>query len=123
VNAARVSDYFSAIDAGRFPIQRGYHYASDDLELNILYHALVGMAISRERYATMFGSDVYEKYQPLWEVLIENGWLEVNADSLQLTGDGIFFTPTIQALLSRPRVQAIQAARVRSARQGLSGVQ
>jgi len=64
----------------------------------------------------LFGNDVYEKYRRLWEVLVERGWLEVSPNALRLTGDGIFFTPTIQDVLSRPRVQAIQAARVRSAR-------
>jgi oxygen-independent coproporphyrinogen-3 oxidase len=123
VNAARVSDYFSTIDAGHFPIQRGYHYTPDDLELNILYQALLGMAIDRRRYTMLFGDDVYEKYQLLWDVLAENGWLEVNAESLRLTDDGIFFTPTIQDLLSRPRVKAIQAARVRSGRRELGAVQ
>jgi oxygen-independent coproporphyrinogen-3 oxidase len=114
---ARVGEYFSAIDAGRFPVARGYHYAPDDLELNALYQALLGMAIDRRRYAAMFGGDVYEKYQPLWDVLVENGWLDLSAESLRLTGDGVFFTPTIQDLLSRPRVQTIQAARVRKTRQ------
>jgi oxygen-independent coproporphyrinogen-3 oxidase len=117
MNAARVGEYFAAIDAGRFPIQRGYRYATDDLELNALYQALLGMAIDRRRYTTLFGGDVYEKYQPLWDVLAERRWLEVSPESLRLTGDGIFFTPTIQDLLSRPRVQAIQAGRVREMRE------
>jgi oxygen-independent coproporphyrinogen III oxidase len=123
MNATRVSDYFSAIDAGRFPIQRGYHYTRDDLELHTIYLALLGMTVGRRRFTMLFGDDVYRKYQPLWDVLAENGWLEVNAESLRLIGDGIFFTPTIQELLSRPRVQAIQAARVRAARRELAGVQ
>jgi oxygen-independent coproporphyrinogen III oxidase len=118
MNATRVSDCFSAIDAGRFPIQRGYHYSTEDLELNMLYQALLGTEISRERYTRLFADDVYEKYRPLWDVLLDRGWLRVDAAALKLVGDGIFFTPTIQGLLSRFRVQAIQAERVRSARQG-----
>jgi oxygen-independent coproporphyrinogen III oxidase len=122
MNATRVSDCFSAIDAGRFPVQRGYHYSTEDLELNALYQALLGTEISRERYTRLFAEDVYEKYRPLWDVLVDRGWLQVNAEALKLVGDGIFFTPTIQSLLSRSRVQAIQAARVRSARQGTAAI-
>ena len=116
MNHARASEYFGAIDAGRFPVLRGYAYTGEDLEINALYQALLGIKISRERYTKMFGGDVYEKYQPLWDVLVEKGWMNIDRESMELVGDGVFFTPTIQELLSRPRVQAIQSERVRRAR-------
>jgi len=58
MNATRVDEYFSLIDAGRLPIQRGYQYAAEDMELNALYQALLGMAVDRQRYAALFGNDV-----------------------------------------------------------------
>jgi oxygen-independent coproporphyrinogen-3 oxidase len=122
MNATRVAECFAALDAGRFPIQRGYHFTADDLELTMLYQALLGTAISRERYRAAFGGDVYDKYRTLWDVLADRGWLRIAPDALELVGDGVFFTPTIQGLLSRPRVQAIQAARVRSGKRALSVV-
>lgn len=114
VNHTTTASLTAAVAAGRFPVASGYRYTSRDLELTLLYQALLGKHISRPRYAQFFGGDVVERYAPLWDVLLERGWLEITPESLTLVGDGVFFTPTLQELLSRPRVRELQAARVRA---------
>ena len=122
MNSESVQANFSAIDEGRFPVARGYRYTHEDVELTMLYQAIVGMDIGRRRYRDLFGCDVYEKYRPLWDALVDRGWLEVVPDALRLTGDGMFFTPTVQEILSLPRVQALQRELVAGRRRALPTV-
>jgi oxygen-independent coproporphyrinogen-3 oxidase len=100
-NNTRVASYFEALDAGRYPIERGFRFTTKDQRLNVLFQALQGMRVDRHGYRAVFGLDVVDEHAAVWQALAELGWVEIGDDSVTLIGDGVFYTPLIQTTLAR----------------------
>jgi Coproporphyrinogen III oxidase and related Fe-S oxidoreductases len=114
VNHRRVADYYNALDRGAFPIERGFAREIGDLRLNTLFKNLQGMQVDRLSYLRRFEVDVYEEYAPIWQALIERNWCTVTAESIKLQGDGAYYVPLIQSLLSEERLEQLRASTVRA---------
>ena len=112
MNHVRVDDYFRDIDAGRFPIMRGFHYSETDLRLHLLFQELQGLAVDRKRYGSMFDRDVREEYSAIWKVLVDKEWATIDERFVSIVGDGVFYLPLIQNLLSHDRSEAMRKERV-----------
>jgi oxygen-independent coproporphyrinogen III oxidase len=105
MNHTRAADYFAALDAGRFPVERAFHYAHEaDFRLTVLFQMLISMVVDRRLYASVTEFDVVDEFPDIWEALVELEWLRITPDRLELVGDGVFYTPLIQSLLARERV-------------------
>ena len=105
MNHASVSDYFKALDADRFPVERGFCYTCEaDFRLTVLFQMLISMAVDRDLYAALTDLDVVEEFADSWETLAELGWVRITPSQVHLMGDGVFYTPLIQSLLARDRV-------------------
>jgi oxygen-independent coproporphyrinogen-3 oxidase len=111
MNHTHVEDYFRAIEAGRFPIERGFHYEAQDLRLTVLYQFLVSMRVDRRLYADVTGVDVMEEFPDIWEALGKRHWIDVTDERIALIGDGVFYTPLIQGLLAQARLQEMRQSR------------
>ena len=110
VNHRRVKDYFSALDRGEFPVERGFARAPKDLRLHELFRNLQGMRVDRMEYRQRFGNDVYAEYEAAWLELAERGWCTVSPDAIELRGDGVYYVPLIQALLSQARLADLRSS-------------
>ena len=108
MNHTHVDDYFKALDEGRFPIERGYHYEPPDLRLTVLFQFLVSMAVDRRLYADVTGVDVMKEFSEIWEALAERRWVTITDEHITLVDDGVFYTPLIQGLLARRRLEEMR---------------
>ena len=117
MNHTRVADYFRALDASVFPVERGFRYANAaDFRLTVLFQMLISTVVDRSVYAAVTDVDVVDEFSEAWEALAELGWIKVTPARLELVGDGVFYTPLIQSLLAQERVQELRRSEfVRSA--------
>lgn len=99
-----VKDYYQAIDAGRIPLERGFSHQDVDNRLSQLFRNLQGLEVDLDAYQRAFGLELLEEYAGAWQALGERGFVEVDGRKLRLVGDGVFYTPMIQTLLSRERI-------------------
>ena len=109
MNATRVDDYFAALDRGRLPVDRAYHHDAADIRLVQIFQCLQSGRIDRRVYRTVFGLDVVDEFAVELEALERTGWVKCSAESVDLVGDGAFFTPLIQGILAHGRVEGIRA--------------
>lgn len=109
LNAPRIDDYFAALDRGVFPVDRAYHHEAADLRLVHTFQALQSGHVDRHMYVSIFGVDIVDEHAAEWEALERLGWVTCGAGFVELSGDGVFFTPLIQALLADRRVEEIRA--------------
>jgi oxygen-independent coproporphyrinogen-3 oxidase len=112
MNHTRVDDYFAAMDAGRFPIERGFHYTPQDLRLTALFQMLQNITVDLDLYAGVFGRDLVDEYRPIWLALEEREWVRIEPRTLTLVGDGVYYTPLIQSLLAADRLEEMRRARL-----------
>ncbi len=113
MNHARISEYFKALDAAEFPIERSFHYMDErDFRLTLLFQMLISMAIDRDVYAAATGEDVVAGGSEIWNALAEREWVLIEPRRVLLIGDGVFYTPLIQNLLARDRVEELRRGRV-----------
>ncbi len=108
VNARNVNDYMAAIDQGRAPIERGFHFGVEDLRLATLFRNLQGMEADVQDYGRIYQVDLVREFQPIWQALAEREWIEMTPDKIRLVGDGVFYTPLIQTLLASSRVEELK---------------
>jgi oxygen-independent coproporphyrinogen-3 oxidase len=112
MNHARVAQYFKALDGGEFPVERAFDYVNEqDFRLTLLFQMLVSMCVDRETYTAATGTDVVADCAGIWDALAERGWVLVESDRVVLVGDGVFYTPLIQTLLARQRVDELRKAK------------
>jgi oxygen-independent coproporphyrinogen-3 oxidase len=111
MNHTHVDDYFRAIDAGQFPIERGYHYEPVDLRLTILFQLLLSLGVDRQLYAQVAGIDVVDEFPEIWEALTKRRWADIRPGHVALVGDGVFYTPLIQGLLAQGRLEEMRQSR------------
>jgi oxygen-independent coproporphyrinogen-3 oxidase len=105
MNHTSVSGYFGALDAGMFPVERGFQYTNEaDFGLTVLFQMLISLAVDRGLYSVLTDIEVVEEFADIWESLADLGWVTVTPSHVQLVGDGVFYTPLLQSLLARDRV-------------------
>jgi oxygen-independent coproporphyrinogen III oxidase len=105
INHASITGYFKALDAGLFPVERGFRYTSEaDFRLTVLFQMLISMAVDRGLYTALTDLDVVEEFAEIWEALAEMEWVRITPSHIELVGDGVFYTPLLQSLLARDRV-------------------
>ena len=71
VNDRRVDDYYRALDAGRFPVERGYRYTREDIRMFTLFQMLQGFSVDRVR--DLFGLDPVDEHPAIWPALASGG--------------------------------------------------
>lgn len=113
LNQVRIDDYYRDLDAGRYPIMRGFRYTEADLRLHLLFQELQGLAIDRSAYVAMWSRDVVDDYRPVWEVLEESGWVRVIDSRVDIIGDGVFYLPLIQNLLAHERTEQMRRSQTK----------
>jgi oxygen-independent coproporphyrinogen-3 oxidase len=104
MNSTNMDDYARAVDAGRFPVERGFRYTSVDLRLTTLFQMLQAMEVNVDTYRRAFGVDPIEEFAPVWQALNDRGWVVLDGARIRLVGDGVFYTPLVQHLLAEARL-------------------
>ena len=59
----------------------------------------------------IYSSDVVKDYRAIWQVLDELGWAKIDTAQIAIVGDGIFYLPVIQNLLSHDRTNEMRKSR------------
>jgi coproporphyrinogen III oxidase-like Fe-S oxidoreductase len=113
MNHTRVEGYFRRLDAGEFPVERGFHYTAKDLRLTVLFQMLQGMSVDLAEYRRLFAVDLVEEYAEIWQASRERGWVTIDPERLALVGDGVFYTPLLQGLLAHERMEELRRSKPR----------
>ena len=111
VNQTRVDDYFRDLDAGRFPVMRGFRYSEIDLRLHLLFQELQSLEVDRRRHLALVGRDAVDEHRPVWDALVDLEWAAVDDDLITIEGDGAFYLPLIQNALAHDRLDAMRKTR------------
>jgi oxygen-independent coproporphyrinogen-3 oxidase len=108
INWRNLAEYKSDLQKGRFPVECGFRHELEDFELSMIFRNLFGLELDRPAYKKSFGSDVYEQFAGVWDALAEWDFVEITPDRIRLTGDGVFYTPMVQALLAEGRYRELR---------------
>ena len=112
LNHVRVDDYFRDLDAGRFPVMRGFNYTPEDLHLHLLFQEMQGLTVDGGRFRSLTGRDVVADHRTIWSVLTDLEWVKVEGQQVRILGDGAFYLPLIQNLMARDRLEGMRKERV-----------
>lgn len=116
MNARNLTHYLSQLDQGLLPFECGFEREPMDLKLSLLFRNLQSLRVNRPSYNRRFGSDVLTDFDPVWPVLEARGLLQIDIQSIQLTPEGSYYVPLIQALLMHNRVNQLVERHLRSER-------
>jgi oxygen-independent coproporphyrinogen III oxidase len=108
INQRNLVEYKRAIDAGEFPVERGFGHAREDFMLSMVWRNLFGLEINREDFRRAFDEDIVEHFAGVWTALQEFEFVEIDADKVKLVGDGPFYTPLVQTLLAEARYRELR---------------
>ncbi len=105
-NVKKLSTYYEALDAGHFPVERGYRLSPDDqvrrhviTQLMCNFH-LDGADVAR-RFAIDFPAYFERELAELREGPVRDGFLEMDGVRLDLTAKGRLFVRNVCMVFDR----------------------
>jgi oxygen-independent coproporphyrinogen-3 oxidase len=114
MNQTSLKNYCEDIDAGKFPVSRGFMYNHHDIKLVWMFQSMQTMKINFANYMSIFNENLLDTHSAIWEELDRRGWLSVGKTELSFVGDGQYYIPMIQSLLASMRVAEIRNERKQS---------
>jgi len=108
INSKNLSEYKAKVDAGQFPVERGFRHAKEDYMISLVWRNLFGLELDRGQFKEAFEVDVYDLFEGVWKALEEYGFIEITPEKIRLIGDGPFYTPLIQTLLAEKRYSQLR---------------
>jgi len=111
MNQTSLKNYCDDIDAGRFPIERGFHYNYRDVKLAWLFQSMQTMSINFVDYMKIFNENLLDTHSAIWEELDSRDWLSVGDTELKFVGNGQYYIPMLQSLIASKRLAEIREAR------------
>lgn len=109
INSRSLDEYFDRLDANELPVERQFLWDCEDLRLVWLFQSMQAMVIDSCAYSTIFGSNVFEDFSPIFDELNSRGWISVESKLIKLIDLGQFHIPLIQALFSYARLEEMRA--------------
>jgi oxygen-independent coproporphyrinogen-3 oxidase len=101
-NVKKLSTYYDALDARRFPIERGYALSADDLVRRyVITELMCNFYLDREETSRRFGIAFDTYFDRELSALaaaggpVDDGFLLMSGDSLEVTGRGRLFVRNI----------------------------
>ncbi|MEE9321925.1 MAG: radical SAM protein [Granulosicoccus sp.] len=114
MNQTSLKDYCSDLDAGKFPVGRGFMYSHQDVKLAWLFQSMQTMKINFVHYQEIFNENLLDSYSEVWKELDRRAWISVNDSHLLFVGKGQYYIPMLQSLIASKRLAEIRADRSRS---------
>lgn len=108
INQRNLAEYKTRVDAGQFPVERGFRHAREDFMISLVWRNLFGLELDRTKYREAFEVDVYDVFEGVWKALEEYKFVEITDEKIKLIGDGPFYTPLIQTLLAEKRYNQLR---------------
>ena len=108
INSRNLVDYKAKVDAGQFPVERGFRHAREDFMISLIWRNLFGLELDRPQFKQSFDVDVFDLFEGVWKALEEYGFVEITPEKIRLVGDGPFYTPLIQTLLAEKRYSQLR---------------
>ncbi len=118
MNQTVLKDYCADIDAGKFPVGRGFMYNHQDVKLAWLFQSMQTMKINFVDYMNNFNENLLDTHSAIWEELDRRGWLSVGESEIHFVGAGQYYIPMLQSLIASKRLAEIRDAR----KQGLDTI-
>lgn len=101
-NVKKLPPYYAAIDAGRFPIERGYVLTEDDrVRRYVITELMCNFFVDRAATAKRFGINFQDYFAPELGALaaeggpVSDGFLRISPQGLEVTHEGRLFVRTI----------------------------
>lgn len=110
MNARTLTGYYAALNEGRVPVEVGFERSPADLRLSALFRNLQSLSVDRASYRATFGLDVLDEFRGVWLAAQELGFLTVTDAFIELTPEGAYRVPLLQAALMQPRVEELTEA-------------
>jgi oxygen-independent coproporphyrinogen-3 oxidase len=107
-NVKKLSTYYEAIDAGKFPVERGYRLDRDDLiRRDVITRIMCNFYLDRAEVERSFGIDFGSYFATELAELaapdgpVDHGFLEIHPDRLDVVGLGRLFVRNIAMAFDR----------------------
>lgn len=111
INRGNSRDYVLAMAPGPERMdatERSFRYTLEDLHLLHLTRNLSALSVDRARYLGFFGVDPIEWLAEIASTLERAGLIEVSAERLSLTPEGMFYADSVAGLMAWRRVSALR---------------
>jgi oxygen-independent coproporphyrinogen-3 oxidase len=105
-NTKKLGTYYAAIDAGRFPVERGYALDADDvLRRHVITQLMCNFRLDLDEVERRFAIDAASYFAAEWKELVEgpvaHGFLDVEGRCWNVTPTGRLFVRNICMIFDR----------------------
>jgi len=109
MNEVELPRYYKELDEGRFPSMVGFKKTKTDNLIATVFQGIQNLRVDRRMFSRVFGVDIHATFEPHWAACAERGWAQIDDDAITITGDGAYYVPAIQSLLSAERKRELES--------------
>ncbi|MDD4939475.1 MAG: coproporphyrinogen-III oxidase family protein [Candidatus Omnitrophica bacterium] len=95
-NTAELKKYFSYLDKGRLPVEKGFRLRGKYLMGNYIVRSMGHFTLDRRDFKERFGKDITYYFRRAVQVLKEFKLIEIDKNSVNLTPKGIFYEALVK---------------------------
>ncbi len=96
------------LDEGRLPIGRAMKPTRDQLLIREMILQLKRGFLDREYFRQKFGEDIVDKWSEQWQQHADDGYVEVAADKIRLTREGLLRADGLLPVFFEPEFQGVR---------------
>ncbi|HEY4310494.1 MAG TPA: coproporphyrinogen-III oxidase family protein [Pirellulales bacterium] len=100
--------YLSTLEAGELPVSRGLRPTKHQLLVRELILQLKTGKIDFNYFRDKFGVDALSDWQQVWQHYVDEGWLSINGNRVQLTREGLLRVDSLLPPFFEPEHQGVR---------------
>lgn len=108
MNDTSLDAYYEKLERGQFPVGRGFVYEHADVKLAWLFQSMQTMRIDHVKYRQLFGENILETFESVWEALDARNWIHVDDRAIRFVDVGQYYIPLVQSLIASTRLAEIR---------------
>jgi oxygen-independent coproporphyrinogen-3 oxidase len=107
-NCPEWSDYVAAIDDGRLPLNRAMRPTEHQLLVREMILQLKKGWLDVPYFANKFDTNIVEHWRAAWDEYVEDGFVELHGDRIELTRDGLLRVDGLLPAFFEPQHQGVR---------------
>ncbi|MEM6471488.1 MAG: coproporphyrinogen-III oxidase family protein, partial [Planctomycetota bacterium] len=107
-NLAKMDEYLESIESGTLPLGRGYVPTPHQKLIRELILLLKRGYVDRNYFVEKFGVDVVQKWQKVWDKFVDDGWVIIDDQRINLTRHALLRVDSMLPSFFEPEHQNVR---------------
>lgn len=107
-NLAELEQYLGTVESGQLPLGRGFVPTDHQRLVREMILLLKRGYLDAAYFRNKFGVEILQVFTDQWDGYVKDGYVEIDGDSIRLTGDGLLVVDGLLPAFFEPEFQGVR---------------